>query len=126
VLVAWRATHSVQTELQAALDVTNTKDVARELRHLVATFDGNRHVRATLMDANGTAAATSELFPPTQHVPGWFGRLIARAPLVVRLPVPVDIGAGGMMILQTDPVNETSEVWAQSLDAMLVLSGFAA
>jgi hypothetical protein len=52
--------------------------------------------------------------------------LIARAPLVVRLPVPVDIGAGGMMILQTDPVNETGEVWAQSLDAMLVLSGFAA
>lgn len=107
-------------------DVANTEDVARELRHLVATFDGNRHVRATLMDANGTATAVSELFPPTQYVPGWFMRFIAGTPSVVRLPVPVNLGADGMMVLQTDPINETGEVWAQSRDAMLVLSGSAA
>ncbi len=136
-LVAWRAIQSVQTELQAALDVgartvrngyadvANTEEAARELRHLVATVDGDRHVRATLMDVNGTAIAVSELFPPTQHVPGWFVRLIAHAPTVVRLPVPVEIGAGGMIVLQTDPVNEIGEVWAQSRDAMLVLGGFA-
>ncbi len=136
-LVAWRAIHSVQTELEAALDVgartvrngyadlADTEGAARELRHLVATFDGNRHVRAALMDANGTAIVSSELFPPTQHVPGWFVQLIAGTPLVVRLPIPADLGVGGMMVLQTDPVNEIGEVWAQSRDSMLVLGGFA-
>jgi two-component system sensor histidine kinase UhpB len=137
-LVAWRAIQSVQTELRAALDVgartvrngyadvANSEGAARELRHLVATFDGNRHVRATLIDENGTATAESELFPPAQHVPGWFVQLIARAPLVDRLPVPAEIDAGSVMVLQTDPVNEIGEVWAQSRDAMLVLGGFAA
>jgi len=136
-LVAWRAIQSVQTELQAALDVgartvrngyadvANTGGAAKELRHLVATFNGNRHVRATLMDANNTVTAVSELFPPAQQVPAWFVRLIAGAPLVVRMPVPSESGAGDTMVLQTDPVNEIGEIWAQSRDAMLVLGGFA-
>lgn len=136
-LVTWRAMHSVRTELEAALDVgartvrngyadvAETDSAARELRHLVATFDGNRHVRATLLNADGSPVAASELFPPTQRVPGWFVRTIAGAPLMVRLPVPADVGDGGAIVLQTDPINEIGEVWAQSCDAMLVLGGFA-
>lgn len=136
-LVAWRAMHSVQTELRAALDVgartvrngyadvAETDGAAKELRHLVATFDGNRHVRATLQGADGAAVAVSELFPPTQHVPGWFVRLIVGAAPMVRLQVPTDVGGGGAIVLQTDPINEIGEVWAQSRDAMLVLGGFA-
>jgi two-component system sensor histidine kinase UhpB len=136
-LVAWRAMHSVQTELRAALDVgtrtvrngytdlAETDGAAKELRHLVATFDGNRHVRATLLDADGEGVAVSELFPPTQHVPGWFVQLIVGAAPMVRLPVPAAVGGGGAIVLQTDPINEIGEVWAQSRDAMLVLGGFA-
>ena len=56
----------------------------------------------------------------------WFVRLIAGAPLVVRLPIPTDIGVSDVMVLQTDPINEIGEVWAQSRDAMLVFGGFAA
>ena len=63
VLVGWHAASSVRTELRAALDVgtktmrngidelARADDRADELRHLVATFNGNRHVRATLLDA---------------------------------------------------------------------------
>ena len=62
-LVAWHAAGRVQTELRAALDVgANTirngfddlagaSDIAQELRHQVATFNGNRHLHATLLDA---------------------------------------------------------------------------
>ena len=62
VLVGWHAASSVQTELRAALDVgantiyngfddlAGSDDRANELRHLVATFNGDRHVRATLFD----------------------------------------------------------------------------
>ena len=70
VLVGWHAASSVQTELRAALDVgantihngfddlAGSDDRAKELRHLVATFNGNRHVRATLFDAQGPASSS--------------------------------------------------------------------
>ena len=66
VLVAWQAANSVPTELRAALEVgtktirngitelTGTDDQAASMRQLVATFNGNRHVRATLVDAGGS------------------------------------------------------------------------
>lgn len=136
-LVAWRAAHSVQTELRAALDVgaqtvrngfaemAETDGPAKELRRLVATFDGNRHVRASLVDTLGNTTAVSNLFPPTQQVPGWFVRLIMSQPPEIRLPVPTDVGGGGSIVLHAVPINEIGEVWAQSRDAMLVLGGFA-
>ena len=136
-LVAWRAAHSVQTELRAALDVgaqtvrngfadlAETDQPAKELRRLVATFDGNRHVRASLVDTLGHTTTVSALFPPTQQVPDWFARLIISEPPEIRLPVPSDVGGGGAIVLRAEPINEIGEVWAQSRDAMLVLVGFA-
>ena len=100
-------------------------DRAGELRQLVATFNGNRHVRATLLDGQDQPVAVSQLFVPTQPVPDWFDRLIAGRPGAVRLPVPETVG-GGAIALQADPINEIGEVWENSRDAVLVLAGFAA
>jgi two-component system, NarL family, sensor histidine kinase UhpB len=137
VLVGWHAASSVRTELRAALDVgantirnglaesVGSADRADELRHLVSTFNGNRHVRATLLDARDQPLAASALFVPTQQVPGWFRRLIGREPGFVRLPVSPAGEAGGAILLQADPINEVGEVWAESRDAVLVLAGFA-
>ena len=137
VLVGWHAAGSVQTELRAALDVgaktirngvdelVRSDDRARELRHLVATFNGNRHVRAILLDARDRPLAASSLFVPTQIVPGWFRHLIAGEPGAVRLAVPQGDDGIAAIVLQADPVNEIGEVWAGSRDAVLVLAGFA-
>jgi two-component system, NarL family, sensor histidine kinase UhpB len=137
VLVGWHAASSVRTELRAALDVgantirnglaesVGSADRADELRHLVSTFNGNRHVRATLLEARDQPLAASALFVPTQQVPGWFRRLIGREPGSVRLPVSPAGEAGGAILLQADPINEVGEVWAESRDAVLVLAGFA-
>ncbi|HXA26563.1 MAG TPA: HAMP domain-containing protein [Acetobacteraceae bacterium] len=137
VLVGWHAASSVRTELRAALDVgANTirnglgelvhpDDGADELRHLVSTFNGNRHVRATLLDARDQPLAASVLFVPTQQVPGWFRRLIGREPGAIRLAVSPAAEGGGAIVLQADPINEIGEVWAASRDAVLVLAGFA-
>jgi two-component system sensor histidine kinase UhpB len=137
VLVAWRAAHSVRTELRAALDV-GTKtihngldelvasgDRANELRRLVATFNGNRHVRAALLDARDQPVAVSRLLVPTDPAPGWFRVLIGAELGAVRVPVSLDGGDGSVIVLQTDPINEIGEVWAESRDAVLVLAGFA-
>jgi two-component system, NarL family, sensor histidine kinase UhpB len=138
ILVGWHAASSVQTELRAALDVgTNTirngfddlagaDDRARELRRLVATFDGNRHVRATLLDAQGRPIATSALFVPAPPVPAWFLWLIGGRAPIARLTVPATVENERTVVLQTDPINEAGEVWTQSRDAVAVLAGFAA
>ena len=136
-LVGWHAASSVQTELRAALDVGANSvrngfddlavadDRATELRRQVTTFNGNRHVRATLLDAQGRQVAESELFVPTQPVPGWFLWLIGGKAPATRLTVPAAID-GGTIILRTDLINEIGEVWTQSRDAVVVLAGFAA
>jgi two-component system, NarL family, sensor histidine kinase UhpB len=137
VLVWWHAANSVRTELRAALDVgtktirngidelTRVEDREGELRHLVATFNGNRHVRAMLLDARDRPVATSELFHPTQPVPGWFRRLIAGSPDAVRIPVLPGDDRVNAVVLQSNPENEIGEVWGESRDAVLVLAGFA-
>ena len=137
VLVGWHAGKSVQTELRAALHVAQktihngldelarTDDRAGQLRQLVATFNGNRHVRAVLLDDRAYPIANSELLVPVQPVPGWFRHLIGRDPGLVRIPVGPPGDAGGSIVLQADPANEISEIWGASRDAALILAGFA-
>src|SRR5277367_4483327 len=133
VLVAWRAAHSVRTELRAALDVgtktirngidelASPQDDANELRHLVTAFNGDRHVRATLLDSRDQPIATSRLLVPSDPAPEWFRDLIAVDLGAVRVSVPP---AGSAIVLRADPTNEISEVWDESRDAVLVLAGF--
>ncbi len=45
-------------------EIAGSPDEARELRHLVATFDGNRHVQATFTSAQGATIAASVLQTP--------------------------------------------------------------
>jgi two-component system sensor histidine kinase UhpB len=136
-LVAWQAVGSVRTELRAALnvgsqtirngfdDLAHSNHARTDLRHLIATFNGNRHVRALLLDDQGRIIATSRLLPSTQPVPDWFRRLIASDPGAVRLAAPRVTGGDAMIVLQADPVNELGEVWRESRDGLLVLGGFA-
>ena len=82
-LVGWRAANSVRTELRAALDVgmktirngidglVGVDDRVGELRHLVATFNGNRHVRATLLDGQDQPVTASHcLFRRSRFLTG--------------------------------------------------------
>jgi two-component system, NarL family, sensor histidine kinase UhpB len=131
VLVVWHAGKSVQTELRAALDVgthgiqNGLADTPGDLRRLVATFDGNRHVRALLIDDQDRLVAASSLTVPARKAPGWFRRLIADAPAVVRVKLPQAGDAAAAIVLQADPTSEISEVWGESRDALAVLAGFA-
>jgi two-component system sensor histidine kinase UhpB len=136
-LVGWHAANSVRTELHASMDVgastvrngidelAGADDRVAASRQLVATFNGNRHVRATLVDTLDRPLLTSELFVPTQRVPGWFRDLIGGEPETTRLPIPAAENGLGAIILRTDPINEIGEVWTQSRDTVLVLTGFA-
>lgn len=129
------ATRSVDTELSAALvvgtqavrsrvvDLGSAASSAQEIVLLITTFNGNRHVRASLLDAGGKVVMKSELYPSPIELPGWFLRLIAPAPEASVIPLP-NITGYSTILLQTDPVNETSEVWIEGSDTLLALVVF--
>jgi two-component system sensor histidine kinase UhpB len=126
-LAGWHAAGSVRAEMQAAL-ATGRQTVAnslaevtssREVAQVVATFNGNRHVRATLTDGQGTVVATSVLQRPARPIPAWFRRVIGPtlAPVVLAFP-------SGAITLVADPTNEVGEVWDQANDAVRTLALF--
>lgn len=135
-LAGWRAGRSVRAELAAALssgaqtvrtgldEALLARDPAAEARRLVGTFDGSRHVRASLLDEGGVATAQSRLLGPAAEMPRWFRRLIA--PTLA--PVDVAVGAGPSdriaIRLRADPTNEVGEVWGQFRDAVAALAAF--
>lgn len=132
-LAGWHARRSVRAELTAALSVgvqaiqtglgeaALSRDPDAEVLHLVRTFDGDRHVIASLLDGSGGAVAQSRLLSPASQVPRWFRGLVA--PRLA--PVEVPVGAGAIR-LRANPANEVGEVWGQFCDAVAVLAVFCA
>ena len=137
VLVVLRADGQVQTELRAALhvgaktvhngfdDMAGVSDRSADLRRLVATFNGNRHVQAMLLGDHDQVLAASRLAVPADPVPVWFRTLIDRNPAALRLPIPWPDTDAAAIVLQPNPVNEIGEVWGDTRDIVLILGGFA-
>lgn len=137
-LAGWTATQSVRVETQAAL-AAGERTVRSEVRGdptpgrppsdfapLVRSFDGNRHLRAELVDAaGGTLLAASAPPTPRRPAPDWLVRLLAPALPPVALPLPAG-PPGGAVVLRADPRNEVAEVWGQARDGFAVLALFCA
>jgi two-component system sensor histidine kinase UhpB len=133
VAAMWQARRGVQAEQTAALanarqatlaamaGLPGVADRAAELRRIVRAFDGNRHVRASLVTQTGAIAAASapEAAPAT---PAWLSRLIVPSLKPATLPVP-DGGADAALRLESEPLNEAAERWGE-LRARV--AGFAA
>jgi two-component system sensor histidine kinase UhpB len=131
VLVYWHAEHEVEVELHAAIDVgahtihnavDDVEEAARPLRHLellVADFDGDRHLQASLVGLNDRIIYRSTPQPPTDPAPDWFYRLLAARSVSSRIELPAPFARFGTILLQADSRNEISEVWG---DVTLTLS----
>jgi two-component system, NarL family, sensor histidine kinase UhpB len=122
--LVWDARRSVESELASAMSSaaqavrTGVQDAGpgeaatAVLPRLVKVFDGNRHVRALLVDGRGGRIAASHPFAPSDPPPGWF---IA---LVDPHAAPRQLGA---IRLEPVPVNEIGEVWTGLRDALLIV-----
>jgi two-component system sensor histidine kinase UhpB len=129
----WLARQTLREELQAAMDggrqtvarafedLPGGAQGRRDLRQLVSTFDGNRHVAAALIDAGGRQIEASHPSTSAHAAPSWFMAL-----LDPRLR-PIDIAApdGSAVVLTAVPQNDAGDAWLQFGDALLVL-GLAA
>lgn len=132
VIACWHARRSVENEMVMALGagdriVDNAllslpatgKDAY--LARLVSSFDGNRHVRVTLLERGRPLAASR--IAPHDSVPGWFLALL-EIPSQQRLDHAPRLGQR-MLVVTTDPHNEIHEAWVQFRDGALILSAFS-
>src|ERR1700756_3958604 len=69
-----------QTVASAFEDLPRSDHPARDVRQLVATFDGNRHVRAVLRAKDGRVVWLSHTQAPEQAPPSWFQHLLGPSP----------------------------------------------
>jgi two-component system sensor histidine kinase UhpB len=131
-LAWWHAAQSAREEMQAALlsgehrvrdslqYLPEVADREGDLRRLIATFNGDRHVRAALMNERGQSAAHSVLATPLHPTPEWFFNLLGVRPSASLIAIGPTV-AEEAISLETDPHNEVSEVWIEFRDGMVIV-----
>lgn len=122
-LAAWQAARVVHEELAASMANARQSTLATlgtlpagpegaaELRRIAAAFDGSRHMRVALLNAQGLPVAESAP-APVPPPPGWFLRLVSPPPATVTTQIAGVPGIGALR-LQADPVSEAGERWAE-------------
>jgi two-component system, NarL family, sensor histidine kinase UhpB len=135
-LACLNASHSVRTEMNTALavahqtvatglvNVAKSPDWRHDAEQLVASFDGNRHLRVSLSDDAVVAQPRIEA-PPIGEVPAWFVTLIGVAPATETIPIFVAGQNRGAIVVQTAPHNEILEVWNEFGDSILTMALFS-
>ena len=130
------ASRSVRTEMRAAFLVgrqtiasaterlQNARDPSRDLDDLVASFKGNRHLRVRHAGETPAFAAPTVEKSKFGRAPAWFVRLIGVAPEIERIPVAVGARDYGTVVIETDPYNETLEVWNEFTESLATLAAF--
>ena len=91
------------------------------MRQVIAGFDGQRHVRAFLLNEKNQVIVTSKLAQAHAPAPGWFSALVAPPVLTTRIPIPLQ-GFPCILVLISDSANETGEIWHMARDAFAAMA----
>ena len=130
------ASRSVRTEMRAALLVgrqtietgierlKDAPDPRRDLDALIASFEGNRHLRVRLVGKLPVIAAPAVERAPFGKEPSWFVRMIGVAPVTERIPIVVVGHDYGIVAIQSDPQNEILEVWNEFSGSVMTQAMF--
>lgn len=113
------AVQSVSDTLRSDVEHTVT------LRQVVASFQDQRHVRASLVNENGKVIVASRVGQVADPAPRWFARLMAPPPETARVPIAMP-GFPCLVVLTSDPGNEIAEVWNHARDMFITLALFCA
>ncbi len=130
-LAGWQAKAALRQEMAAALagarqtvasayeDLPRSDHPARDLRQLVATFNGNLHVDARLVDARGQTVFASRP-SPAPSAPGWFSDLLSDPVPDARIAAPV--AGQGAIVLRVRLANDVGALWREFVDLAGVLA----
>jgi two-component system sensor histidine kinase UhpB len=113
------AESSVRETLQGDVEHTVT------MREVVASFEGQRHVRAALINEDGRVIVSSRIANLSNPAPRWFVRLMQPPPLSARIPINLP-KFPCVVQLTSDPDSELAEIWSHASDAFLAMSLFCA
>jgi two-component system sensor histidine kinase UhpB len=128
-LLSMHAQKLVALELRTAFNgaVQSVGDTLRSdvehtvtLREVVASFQGQRHVRAALVNEKGKVIVQSQIAHIAAAPPAWFTRAMAPAPLTARIPIALP-QYPCVVVLTSDPTSEIAEVWDHVRDAFAVM-----
>ena len=131
-VACWHARRSVENEMAMALRAADRvvdnaliwlpqSNADAYLARLVASFDGNRHVRVSLIEG-GKPILISRL-APADPVPRWYRRLL-EIPTDTRLDTAPSLG-GRALLVATDAHAEIGEAWVQFRDGATLLALFS-
>lgn len=128
-LAGWQAKQALREELAAALasgrqtlaggfdTPRGSGDRRRDPGRLVGAFDGDRHLKATLLDGAGHVLRQSRPLP-ARAAPAWFAALFRPDIGSVTVPGP----DGGRLILSPLADSDVAAIWAEFIDLAAVLS----
>lgn len=111
-------TGGVQTVRSAFEDLPRSDHPQRDLLQLVATFNGNRHVVAELVDPLGATRLSSKAEMPTKPAPAWFEA--AFRPDIEAVSINVPVTGAGVLKLTPEPASDVAALWSAMADAALV------
>jgi two-component system sensor histidine kinase UhpB len=128
-LAGWHARQWLREELTSAqasgrleaartfADLPHAQQPGPELAALIADFDGNRHLQARLLRADGAVIVASQP-APADAPPDWFSSLLRQDIAPMRLAAPM----GEIVELRPIYANDMAAVWAEFVDLVLVLA----
>lgn len=141
-LAAWltyrHAQNKIETEMVAAIgvgsriahnavdDVEEVVNPRRRLELLVADFDGDRHLKAFIIEPNGEINVQSKIGVDESDAPAWFENLLRYRSQPVVLPLPDVFDGFGKFALETDAGNEIGEAWSDIQLFARILAFFCA
>jgi two-component system sensor histidine kinase UhpB len=108
------AERSIRDTLQGNVEHTVT------LRQVVASFEGQRHVRAALVNEAGKVIVQSQIGRLANIAPRWFEQIMNPPRLSSRIPINLP-GFPCVVVLTSDPRSEISEVWDQARNAFVTM-----
>lgn len=135
-LVFWRTYEKVEADMNGALAagqraVANAADETDgitqpswRLEHIVANFNGDRNIRATLQRADNSQV--SSLLPPPAHpVPPFLFKVLAGPPQTATVDLPPALKSAGTLRLETDARNDIAGLWDDAKNLLVLLAIFA-
>jgi two-component system sensor histidine kinase UhpB len=113
-------TGGLQTVRSAFEDLPHSDHTQRDLRQLVETFNGNRHLTAALLDRSGRVRMISKAAMPRAAAPGWFARLLHPdlGPVIVTVPDR----SGNVLSLRPEPASDIAAFWSATVHAAEVFA----
>jgi two-component system sensor histidine kinase UhpB len=117
-------TGGLQTVRSAFEDLPQSDHRERDLRQLVATFDGNRHLVAAVVAPSGRVRMRSEGAMPRKAAPAWFAAAIR--PDLQPAMISVPDGSNDVLILHPEPASDTAALWSANVSAAGVFGVAAA